>query len=147
MLLGSSSVSLTWKIWKYHSLTCNRLNIHHCYLLAPSAKPGAYGDSVQKWNHYLITLSHERNGWQFAVEFVIHISLNFINPLRAKFFWGNINIYLHFMSFLHIDLTQVLKTLPQVREGPTYSIESISWLLMSRRRKEPGHQQPWYWPS
>ena len=29
---------------------------------------------------------------------------------------------LHFMSFLHIDLTQVLKTLPQVREGPTYSI-------------------------
>ena len=44
------------------------------------------------------------------------------NPLRAKLFWGNINIYLHFMSFLHIDLTQVLKTLPQVREGPTYSI-------------------------
>ena len=32
-----------------------------------------------------------------------------INPLRAKFFWGNTNIYLHFMSFLHIDLTQVLK--------------------------------------
>ena len=22
---------------------------------------------------------------------------------------------------------------------------SISWLLMSWRRKEPGHQQPWYW--
>ena len=51
------------------------------------------------------------------------------------------------MSFLHIGLTQVLKTLPQVREGPTYSIQSISWLLMSWRRKEPGHQQPWYWPS
>ena len=45
-----------------------------------------------------------------------------INPLRAKFFRGNINIYLHFMSFLHIDMTQVLKILPQVREGPTYSI-------------------------
>ena len=38
------------------------------------------------------------------------------------FFWGNMNIYLHFTAFLHIDLTQVLKTLPQVREGPTYSI-------------------------
>ena len=24
---------------------------------------------------------------------------------------------------------------------------SISWLLMSWRRQEPGHQQPWYWPS
>ena len=28
-----------------------------------------------------------------------------INPLRAKFVRGNINIYLHFVSFLHIDTT------------------------------------------
>ena len=48
------------------------------------------------------------------------------NPLHAKFFWGNINIYLHFMSFLHIELTEVRKTPPQVREGPTYSILSIN---------------------
>ena len=45
-----------------------------------------------------------------------------VNPLRAKLFKGNKNMYLHFMSFLHIDLTQVLKILPQVRPGPTYSI-------------------------
>ena len=45
-----------------------------------------------------------------------------VNPLRAKFFTGNINIYLHFMSFPHTDLTQVPKILPQIREGPTYSI-------------------------
>ena len=44
-----------------------------------------------------------------------------INPLRAKFFWGNINIYFHFMSLLHIDPTQVLKFLPQVRPGLIYS--------------------------
>ena len=69
-----------------------------------------------------------------------------LNPLRAKFFCGNINIYLHFMSLLHIDLAQVLKFLPQVRPGLIYSTWSISWLLMSWRRKEPGHQQPWYWP-
>ena len=89
------------------------------------------------------------------------VVVNVKNLLRGQWFWTdvkhltlyvlfffreNINIYLHFMSFLHIDLTQVLKTLPQVREGPTYSIESISWLLMSWRRKEPGHQQSWYWP-
>ena len=41
-----------------------------------------------------------------------------INPLRAKFFRGNINIYSHFVSFLRIDMTQVLKILPQAREGP-----------------------------
>ena len=62
-------------------------------------------------------------------------------------FRGNKNIYLHFMPFLHIDMTQVVEILPQVRPGYTYSTQSISWLLVPWRRKEPGHQQPWYWPS
>ena len=44
-----------------------------------------------------------------------------INPLRAKFFQGNINIYLHVVSFLHIDATQVVEILPQIRQDPTYS--------------------------
>ena len=44
-----------------------------------------------------------------------------VNPLRAKFSRGNINIYLHSMSLFHIDMTHVLKILPQVRPGPTYS--------------------------
>ena len=43
------------------------------------------------------------------------------NPLRAKFFKRNINIYLHFVSFLHIDMTQVVEILPQIRQEPTYS--------------------------
>ena len=37
-------------------------------------------------------------------------------PLHAKFFKGNINIYLHFVSFLHIDTTQVVEILPQIRQ-------------------------------
>ena len=44
-----------------------------------------------------------------------------INPLRAKFFRGNINKYLHFVSFLHIDMTQVDEILPQIRQESTYS--------------------------
>ena len=59
----------------------------------------------------------------------------------------NINIYSHFMSFFHTNETQVVEIPPRVRQGPAYSTLSISWLLMSWRRKEPGHQQPWYWPS
>ena len=70
-----------------------------------------------------------------------------INPLRVKLFRGNMNIYLHFVLFLHIDTTQVVEILPQIRQEPTYSTWSVSWLLMSWRCKEPGHQQPWYWPS
>ena len=38
------------------------------------------------------------------------------NPLHAKFFRRNKNIYLHFMSFLHIDMTQVVEVLPQLRQ-------------------------------
>ena len=34
---------------------------------------------------------------------------------------GTWNVYLHFMSFLHIDLTQVVEILPQIRQGPTHS--------------------------
>ena len=45
-----------------------------------------------------------------------------INPLRAKLSRGIINTYWYFMSLLHIYMTHVLKILPQVRPGPTYSI-------------------------
>ena len=44
-----------------------------------------------------------------------------INNINAKFLRGNINIYLHFVSFLRIDTMQVVETLPQVRQEPTYS--------------------------
>ena len=40
---------------------------------------------------------------------------DYVNPLRDKFFRRNQNIYLHFMSFLHIDMTLVVEILPQVR--------------------------------
>ena len=35
-----------------------------------------------------------------------------VSPLRATFFTGNKNMYLHSMSFLHIDVTQVIEILP-----------------------------------
>ena len=44
----------------------------------------------------------------------------YVNPLRAKFFWGDINIYLHIILFLHIDMTQVAEILPKIRQGPTH---------------------------
>ena len=44
-----------------------------------------------------------------------------INPFRAKFFRGNINIHLHFVSFLQIYTMQVVEILLQIRQEPTYS--------------------------
>ena len=45
-------------------------------------------------------------------------------------------MYLYFMSFLHVDKTQVVEIPPRVRQGHAHSTKSISWLLMSWRRKE-----------
>ena len=42
---------------------------------------------------------------------------------------------------------QVAETLPHGRQGLTYLTWPISWQLMTWRRKEPGHQLPWYWAS
>ena len=44
-----------------------------------------------------------------------------INPIHAKFLRGNKNIYLHFMSFLHIYMRQVIEILSPVRQKLTYS--------------------------
>ena len=59
---------------------------------------------------------HETTGLQRVNHDRIHV-----NSLHAKLFRGNKNIYSHFTSFLHIDMTQVVEILPQVRQGPTYS--------------------------
>ena len=48
-------------------------------------------------------------------------TLGIFNPLRAKFFRERINIYLHFVSYLHIDTMQVVEILPLIRQEPTYS--------------------------
>ena len=55
------------------------------------------------------------------VEYVLRRMHILINPLRSKFFRRNINIYLHFVSFLPVDKTQVVEILPQIRQEPTYS--------------------------
>ena len=44
---------------------------------------------------------------------------NPVNPLCAKFFRRNKKIYFHFISFLHINMPQVVEILPHERQGPT----------------------------
>ena len=45
----------------------------------------------------------------------------YLNLLCAIFFRENINISLHFMSFLHTNKTQVVEIPPRVTQGPAYS--------------------------
>ena len=58
--------------------------------------------------------------YSLAIRMVANATKNKVNPLRAKLFKGNINIHLHFVSFLHIDTTQVVEILPQIRQEPAY---------------------------
>ena len=46
-----------------------------------------------------------QDNWSQTVWSSGHLLNNIFNSLRAKFFGGNINIYLHLMSLLHIDMT------------------------------------------
>ena len=110
--------------------------------------------SFKSSDHYKILYMSQLLWWQgqkIIVIWLLAMELQKneipINSLHAKFFRGNINMYLHFMSLLHIDMTQELKILLQVRPVPTYSTQSISLLLMSWLLTSPGHQQPWYSPS
>ena len=54
--------------------------------------------------------------------------------------WLYINVYLHFMSFLHIDMRYVIEILFCARWELSYSTVTIPWLRMLWLRKEP-----WYW--
>ena len=52
---------------------------------------------------------------------MLSVKIGIINPLRAKFLRRNINIYLHFVPFLHMYATQVVEIFPQIRQETTYS--------------------------
>ena len=78
-------------------------------------------DWTHVWGHWIF---HKSRG--VKCQWMINIwnecsEILLLNPLRAKFLRENINIYLHFMSFLHTDKTQVVEIPPRVRQGPAYS--------------------------
>ena len=70
------------------------------------------GDVANRFAPYIV--------WITGPVALLHF-VKIINPLGAKFFRGNLNMYLHFVSFLHIDATQVVEILPQIKQEPTYS--------------------------
>ena len=63
-----------------------------------------------------------------------------INPCHPGFILEILKIPLRFLQFLSTEMAQVLETSPHGWQGPIHS----AWLLMSRRRNEPGHQQQRY---
>ena len=50
-----------------------------------------------------------------------------VDPLRVKFFIGNIKMYLQFISFIHIDIAEILPRLMQELTYSTYSQYHGCW--------------------
>ena len=51
----------------------------------------------------------------------VKVALFYLTLYVLFYFRENINIYLHFMSFLHTNKTQVVEIAPRVKQGPAYS--------------------------
>ena len=70
------------------------------------------------WPQRVITMFNNCMIWSIVKQIWEKSILTLYVPIC---FIVNTNIYLHFMSLLQIDITQVLKILSQVRPGATYS--------------------------
>ena len=94
----------------------------------------------QATSHYLSQC------WPRSVSPYGIIRPQWVNPCH-DFILGNTKRYLHFTSLLKNEMMQIVEILPHGRQGLVYLTRSIPWMLITWRGKEPGHQQPWYWPS
>ena len=91
---------------------------------------------------------HESNGCYYAtlqesINLTTRILSKSVKRLRAKLFREKNKHMLTFYVITPHSYAQIPKIRSQVKPWPTYSTQSISLLLMSWRRKEPEHQQPW----
>ena len=128
--------------WSYQTGTLSFSRSHCNSFEEEISVDEIYGYLMFKW------VAVTGQDWEGTWVLVIPTINELINPLRAKFFRGNINMYSHFMSFLHIVMTQVVEIFPQVRQGPAHSTVSIMAAddLAGDARSQLGHRQPWYLP-
>ena len=68
-----------------------------------------------------LIIQPQKHNKSLSIFYGMYCIHNKLNPFQAKLFRGNINMYLHVMSLVHIDMTQLVEILPGVRQGPTYS--------------------------
>ena len=114
--IGQNGYHLADIIFKIHFLTISWISlkislkcVFNCLIESTFVQVMAW--CCQASIHYLI------QSWARSL-----MLLQGVNPLRAKVFRGKKNIYKHLMSYLHIDMTQEVEILPQVRQGSYYFI-------------------------
>ena len=81
---------------------CHTYYIQRCYSISIIMGKG--------WDKWPVNAGRLRCPWCY-----------WLKPFTCHFFRENIKIYLHFMSFLHANKTQVVEIPPRVRQGSAYS--------------------------
>ena len=143
-VLASFTDLLCHAIWGLTGRTDAAMNVNVAAMwMVTSAKKFWCWSTVKRCLHQVVFVELGWKLWRTLKSTLGDISVNGLTLYALNF--SEEHIYLHFISFLHIDMTQVVEIISHIR--PTYPTSAIPWLLMSWRRKEPGHQQPWYWPS
>ena len=89
--------------------------------------------------HRIFIIPREQNGDHLADDIG---KLQEDQPLPAKFIL-EVSSYICSLYWRRF----IFEILPRGRQGPIYSAPSISWLLVTWRRKDPGHQESWDWHS
>ena len=71
-------------------------------------------------NHILTTTQLKQYSHHYCrtLMFIkVHETQKLINPCHAKFIFGNIKIFLHFLQFLNTEMMQAVGIFPRGREG------------------------------
>ena len=133
----------------------------HCFrsLLGTEKAMGHYLD--QWWSRLLKPICVTPPQWVKVPYLVVrtqrqlnynnqHVTLVYVEPKNCAKAWTKfkaLTLYVPNFQRQHKHLFIFYVILPHwhgTGNWPTYSTHSVSWLLMTWRRMEPMHQQPWY---
>ena len=112
-------------VWEHHDWKQHTPHNLLCYskITCMSNNKSFPNEQKNKPNHCNEHGFHEKCSL-FRNPCILHRPLpvieNCFNSWHAKLFRGNMNIYLHFMSCLHIDMSQVVEIPSRIRPGLAY---------------------------
>ena len=113
-----------------------------------------YGIEIHYSMHHIDGLMQERRN---SIANALELRLSCNNPsilselfimVCAELLWRNVRIQnVKFTSLLHYEIPLVVinPSLWKARAPLSYIYNACGWLAMPC--EDPGHQQPWYWPS
>ena len=139
------------------------INNRPTFIFSPCIDHLQWWWNSQQFNDFFL-ITHQwhthciHQGWVLQTNFLHVLSSSFFRTIKTLFTCHPLSRWIYFRKHkIHLqfqfhfstltEMMLVIKSVPCGSEASVYPLSSIPWLLMAWRRKEPGHQQPWYWPT